>query len=884
MPSNYKTVINFRDGIQVDTDDLISNNGLVGIGSTIPRQQLDVRGNVIVSENSEFNNVKVTGITSFQNDVAVSSGSSVGIGTSVPEAAFQVGIGTTGFTVDEQGNVTAVEYFGSGANLTNIPASVWTNPGAGNTIFTLKDVGIGTEQPRGGADFGVGYEILMDAESGIGTFEGIVTKNITVLNQTGAGQGNVEADVGTFSTITVSNTATIDKLDGNLIGLSTIVGTASSANTILVTDESTDNLMYPVFVSGQVIGGEIVTGFQTARAGSNLRFDSSTGTFSATSLTAAGGISIGPGGIMTATTFSGTATTALNASIAYGIGGDPDIQVDSVDINGTAPTFLRGAGVSTVGEDLRVGNFLGVGDTVSAVGDAGGFIGTVRVHNGDLILGGSISIGGSLVGTVELGSTQNINVLNVGAGLSVAGISTFQGTVTGGADFNVTGTVTAGELDATDSSNIGGGQTIGSGLVVGNTVAGSDIRVLNGGGLIIGSGITMNGDITGADAITATGAISGGNISGASIVGTNLNIAGISTLGSANCSDLSIAGGLNVTGIGTISTGQIKIDGLTGVVSAVGYRASGVSTFTDVLITGGQNTRMFSQYVGVNTGVRKITDGVEIYRTQSELFMDAYSQGIGIGTTSGDRLMNSKLYVGYGRNGNALLDSVSIFESGSIGIGTTAVEATSQGVEGVDIYRNIRLFGNHTGMGGTVGVATNVIQVGFNTTQPGGALDMRSAGAPLCLPVCEGNTDNSGMSFFHSDGDHTGNIWFSKHDMKLRVAMGQGSANFIGMVSETYGKTLNDWMAIRGFKGPIFESEQSKTNQTPTFPVDEPVGWTTSNMGYFSPTHQIQVYCADDQWRSLVGSATTGYEIITVGNTAVLNLVGVGSIVLGSFS
>ena len=48
--------------------------------------------------------------------------------------------------------------------------------------------------------------------------------------------------------------------------------------------------------------------------------------------------------------------------------------------------------------------------------------------------------------------------------------------------------------------------------------------------------------------------------------------------------------------------------------------------------------------------------------------------------------------------------------------------------------------------------------------------------------------------------------------------------------------------------------------------------------------HQLQVYCADDQWRSLVGSATTGYEIITVGNTAVLNLVGVGSIVLGSFS
>ena len=103
-------------------------------------------------------------------------------------------------------------------------------------------------------------------------------------------------------------------------------------------------------------------------------------------------------------------------------------------------------------------------------------------------------------------------------------------------------------------------------------------------------------------------------------------------------------------------------------------------------------------------------------------------------------------------------------------------------------------------MGGTVGVATNVIQVGFNTTQPW-CIRYEISRSPLCLPVCEGNTDNSGMSFFHSDGDHIGNIWFSKHDMKLRVAMGQGSANFIGMVSETYGKTLNDWMAIRGFKG-----------------------------------------------------------------------------------
>ena len=54
MPNNYKTIINFRDGIQVDADDLISQNGLVGIGTTIPREQLDVRGNIIVENETNL--------------------------------------------------------------------------------------------------------------------------------------------------------------------------------------------------------------------------------------------------------------------------------------------------------------------------------------------------------------------------------------------------------------------------------------------------------------------------------------------------------------------------------------------------------------------------------------------------------------------------------------------------------------------------------------------------------------------------------------------------------------------------------------------------------------------------------------------------------------
>ena len=863
MPSNYKTVINFRDGIQVDTDDLISNNGLVGIGSTIPRQQLDVRGNVIVDENTELNNLKVVGYTTYYGNLNVATGSSVGVGTTVPEAAFQVGIGTTGFTVDEQGNVTAVQYFGSGANLTDIPASVWVNPGAGNSIYSIKDVGIGTDLVRDGADFGVGYEIYMDAKSGVGTFEGLVAKNITLDNTTGQGQGNVTAEVGTFSTVT----ATKDISAPSFIG--TITNATRSVVAAGLTDSPNIDVNYIAGVGGTFTG---ITSFNTFQG--------------------SGGI-VASAGIITATTFSGSATTAAHAAIAYGIAGDPDIQVDKLTVNGIAPCIIQGAGISTIGDKLLVGEYLGVGATTPATGQAAGFIGTVRIHDGDLLLGGSISIGGSLVGSFDLGGTQDINVLNVGAGLSVAGITTLTGTVTGGADLVITGSVVAGELDSLDSSMIGGGQTIGSGLVVGSAVTGSAIIVQNGGGLIIGSGITMSGAISGATSITATGDVTGNNFTGADFTATNLDVQGISTLGVSSCSNLTVGGDLYVVGTGTITTGQIKIDGTTGIVSASSlYSPLGVSTIADLRITNGGATFMFGRYLGISTDSPSITHGLELHSVEDEITC-LEGSGLGIGNTSGDRSKNSRFYVGYGKsvggtNPGTDVTTQAIFECGNIGIGTTVTRDAPD--EKVEIYRDVVFGLNPTGA-----ATTTLTRIGFGGTyEPGGCIDAREGGMPICLPratqVAPGaNASLDAAVFQNLDNDQEGNLWYDTLRKKVRIAHSNGDAS--GIATYSYGRPGAalplDYDAVRGWHGPAVTSANMRDNDVdivPDEPKEEPVGWGTANLVYYSPTNQFQHKATTGEWISHVGSATTGVEIIINGTTAILNVAGIGSVSLGTLT
>lgn len=792
MPSNYKTVINFRDGIQVNTDDLISNNGLVGIGSTIPRQELDVRGNVVVDENTELNNLSVVGYTTYYGVVNVAAGYSVGIGTTIPEADLQVGVGSTGFTVTRAGVVSAVQYYGDGSTLSNLPVSVWVNPGAGNTIYALYDVGIGTEETRGGADFGVGYEIYMDAKSGIATFEGVTAKNITVTGN--ANQGNITA-TGILGIATVNATKSISA--------PSFIGTITNAIRSVVASGLTDSPNIDVNqISG--VGGTFtgITSFGTLRI--------------------SGGV-IGEGGIITATTFSGTASTAVGAQTAYSLLGDPSIQVDSVDIPGLNNTFLRSTGISTIGGSLIVDRFIGVGNTTPIQGDAAGFIGTVRTVGDltvskNLVLGGNISLGGSIIGDLSV-SDFDVNTLNVGAALSVTGTSGF----TGQADFD-------GDISVDGTASLNGPVTIGA--------------------------------TVGAERINAV-----------EVSVTNTNVLGFATIQQASVSTLSVSGDLFVSGTGIITTGFIELNGPTGIISATGfYSPTGISTLNDLIVSGGNGTFINATYIGVNTDTPPITEGIAL-ESPSELWVSDKS-GIGIGSTSGRRASEANFYVGLKRDditGN-LIDTMSVFET-SVGIGTTRVTRGNS----VQIYKDISIFGNNTGLGGTtIGIgATADVCIGINTEIPSCALDLKYARTPILLPRSSSydpDIDTGDMSVLKGT-DNAGAVYYDTLSNRI-VFIAPDDAR-VGIATELNYSAVEE----RGFLGRLVSTENERNNTlSPTNPPNAPVGWSTSNLVYNTQYEQFQVYGDDDIWRSLVGSATSGISMSVSGSTLTITVDGVGSV------
>ena len=461
--ANYRKSFNFRNGVQVDNDNFIVNaNGLVGIGTSIPTEFLDVRGTAKVSGIVSTSDLFVT------EDVFVSGASTVTI--------------LDATSLNATGVVTAQQFIGDGSLLSGVVAIArtgWVINSSG--ISTLTHVGIGTTNPATllqigddptSATYGVGID-----STGQGNFTGIITAGS--FQSTGAitGSSILASGLSTFSSsVQITN-------DLN-------VGGALTATTLNVSSTAQFNSNVLLNDNDRLLLGNN-NDLEIFHEGTNSIIQSDTGDLQINSGNSAGNIEINLDnnvvedtrthgakfikngaaelyfnnnkkfettdtgaivtGIITATTFSGDVTGDLSGSVNSGISTFTVLKV------GTAVTMSAGIITAT----SFVGNVTGdvTGDiTGDVTGNVTGYL------SGVAQTAGFASTSFALAGTPEItvgnivGSSATVTALVVDNKLGI-------GSDTPASDIEIRKTTNAA-IDVITSSNtsrISVGQSVGTG-------------------------------------------------------------------------------------------------------------------------------------------------------------------------------------------------------------------------------------------------------------------------------------------------------------------------------------------------------------------------------------------------------------------------------------
>ena len=383
--ANFRKSFNFRNGVQVDDDNfVVSSNGAVGIGTSIPLGYLlDVRGDAsisgLVTSSQIYSGVgTVTNLTSTNFSVGVITATQLKLGSSeivsnligYARTTFitdnggiglhttsKIGINTTtspGASDDElvvggdatiNGTLTATTFSGSGASLTSIPnsATTATNTNTNSTIVARDASG----------NFSAGT--ISAALSGNATTASNLTgsPSITVTNVSASSVDSSTVTATTELNVGTGGTA-LTSLNSGRLG----IGTANPTSEIQVR-KSSGSLLEVISDSGQArisIGQSVGVGKSTGV----IRFGNSANDLDIINNDNDGDINF-----------------LLNGNGSAGNGkfswkdGNGFTEVMSVSSNGNfsvlgITTLASNGGITTTGGHLYVNNNLSVGGTITA--------------------------------------------------------------------------------------------------------------------------------------------------------------------------------------------------------------------------------------------------------------------------------------------------------------------------------------------------------------------------------------------------------------------------------------------------------------------------------------------------------------------------------------
>ncbi len=656
--ANIKKSFNFRNGVQVDDDNLkVSATGLVGIGTTVPTEALDVRGNLVVSGVSSA----VTAQAGVMTVTTLNPTEIIGAGVSI----------VSGIVTASSGIIT---FYGDARFLQGMPTSQWedTNTGLGvssiyntggtvgiattNPVFTFQ---VGNDPNSGQSGVGIGSfgDIKVSGVITATTFSGNLSGDVTG-NVTGTVTGNINSGLGTITDINATNI--------NVSGLSTFAGITSVTG--------------PVFHSTQ----QIISGMSTFSGGVSIN-----------------NLHIGHNGngVVGGGATINTSGGDLNLSCGGPSGADPgdeivcheDVRIfGGINATGTIQAQQLGAtaSLSAASVQATTGTFVDLGSTggisVKDLRIATGAnrtlittpvgVSTITISGANLKLQDTVLIDGT---NPVLRSQGNITLSQKGSNLAKVGVGTIApvGDIhvrryTGNAEIQVTAETGASRVSL--GVEPGTGQTnhteLRYNLTGQNQFDGTEsFSIVN-----FGKG-NFNYMMSAANANAATGNffwMKGNGLSGTLMtltptgrlgIGLTTPTTALHVLGAATVSGtLTIGNNLQVEGtINSDVAGNVTGD-LTGNVNGNANAAAGISTFNNLSVAGVStfNTLQATNSIGISTNP---TLPLTINSDNSQRFFVAANGSVGIKTTD--------------TQGNTLLVAGSVMGQ-IIGAGTTQALST----------------------------------------------------------------------------------------------------------------------------------------------------------------------------------------------------------------